>query len=64
MRLSQYKGSSGLNAVLDQDLLVVTWAGQAGSELRARYAIDGGQPVIRDLSVRKSGGQWTAIGQT
>src|SRR6476660_5551511 len=61
--LSQYKASSGLTAVLDQDLLVVTWAGQNGSEVRARYAIDNGQPIIRDLSVRKSGGQWGTIGQ-
>src|SRR4030095_16494950 len=61
--LSQYKASSGLTAAIDQDLLVVTWAGQNGSEVRARYAIDGGQPVIRDLAVRKSGGSWGIVGQ-
>ena len=61
--LSQYKSMSGLTAVIDQDLLVVTWAGQNQSELRARYAIDNGQPMIRDLAVRKSGGQWGIIGQ-
>ncbi len=61
--LSQYKASTGLTAVIDQDLLVVTWAGQGGSEVRARYGIDSGQPVVRDLSVKKSGGQWTMLGQ-
>ena len=61
--LSQYKASSGLTAVLDQDLLVVTWAGQGGSEVRARYGIDSAKPVVRDLSVRKQGGQWTMLGQ-
>ena len=61
--LSAYKASSGLTAVIDQDLLVVTWAGQSGSEVRARYGIDSGQPVVRDLSVRKSGGQWAVLGQ-
>ena len=61
--LAQYKGSSGLTAAMEQDVLAVTWNGQAGSEVRARYAVDGGQPVIRDLSVRKSGGQWASLGQ-
>jgi hypothetical protein len=61
--LSHYKAVSGLTAVIDKDLLVVTWAGQSGSELRARYGIDGGQPVVRDLSVRKAGGQWAMLGQ-
>ena len=61
--LSQYKASSGLTAAIDQDTLIVTWAGQNGSEVRARYAIDAGQPVVRDLAVRKPGGQWTILGQ-
>jgi hypothetical protein len=61
--LSQYKPSTGLTAAIDQDLLVVTWTGQNGSEMRARYAIDSGKPVVRDLSVRKSGGQWGMLGQ-
>jgi hypothetical protein len=61
--LSQYKSTSGLTAAIDQDLLVVTWAGQNGAEMRARYAIDGGKPVVRDLAIRKSGGSWGVLGQ-
>ena len=61
--MTQYKGSTGLTAVVEQDLLVVTWAGQGGSEVRARYAIERGQPVVRDLAVRKQGGQWATLGQ-
>ena len=57
--LSQYKASQGLTAAVDQDALVVSWSGQNGADLRARYAIDAGQPVVRDLAVKKSGGQWT-----
>ena len=30
--MTQYKASTGLTAAVDQDLLVVTWAGQGGSE--------------------------------
>ena len=41
----------------------MTWNGSSGSELRARYAIENGQPVVRELAVRKSGGQWAPLGQ-
>jgi hypothetical protein len=60
--LSQYKAQSGLTANLEQDALVVTWAGEAGQETRARFTIDGGTPTIADLSVHK-GGQWLNVGQ-
>src|SRR5438477_531256 len=61
--LSQYKPASGLTAAADQESLLVSWSGQNGAELRARYAIDGGQPVVRELAVKKAGGQWTTIGR-
>src|SRR5690349_10400979 len=61
--MTQYKESAGLTASLAQDVLDVTWAGQNGSEVRARYAIDNGQPVVRELSIKKKGGQWAALGQ-
>src|SRR5882724_9122325 len=61
--LSQYKAAQGLTAAVDQDALVVSWSGQNGADLRARYAIDSGQPVIRDLAVKKSGGPWTTLGK-
>ena len=61
--LSQYTAAQGLTATVEQDLLVVSWAGQNGAEVRARYAIDGGQPVVRDLAVKKAGGQWATVGK-
>jgi hypothetical protein len=61
--MTQYHARSGLTAAIDQDALVVTWTGQSNSEVRVRYAIDNGQPVLRDLSTRKSGGQWATLGQ-
>ncbi len=61
--LTQYKASSGLTASLEGDLLNVSWNGQGTSQLRARFAIDGGTPTVRDLSVRRGGGEWTALGQ-
>jgi hypothetical protein len=61
--LAQYKAATGLTATIEQDALVVTWAGQGGSEVRARYAVQNGQPVIRELAVRRQGGQWATLGQ-
>ena len=61
--LTQYKAASGLTAAIEQDALAVTWNGANGSELRARYAIENGQPIVRELAVRKSGGQWAPLGQ-
>jgi hypothetical protein len=61
--LSQYKGAPGVTAAIEQDSLLVSWIGQNGADLRARYAIDGGQPVVRELAVRKAGGQWTTLGR-
>ena len=61
--MSQYKAASGITAAIEQGALAVTWGGSNGSELRARYAIDNGQPIVRELAVRKSGGQWAPLGQ-
>src|SRR5215831_15406811 len=61
--LAQYKAAQGLTATVEQDSLLVSWTGQNGADLRARYAIDGGQPVVRELAVRKAGGQWTTLGR-
>src|SRR5262245_58644251 len=61
--MTQYKESAGLTASVAQDVLDVTWTGQNGSDVRARYAIDNGVPVVRELSIKKKGGQWATLGQ-
>src|SRR5215510_1600449 len=61
--LAQYKAAQGLTATVEQDALLVSWSGQNGADLRARYAIDGGQPLVRELAVRKAGGPWTTLGR-
>jgi hypothetical protein len=60
--MTQYKAMSGLTAAVQGNLLTVTWAGSDGAEVRARYAIDNGQPIVRDLAVRKAAGQWAMLG--
>jgi hypothetical protein len=58
-----YKSLPGLSVAAEQDVVTISWSGQGGSELRARYAIDAGQPVVRELAVKKPGGQWSILGQ-
>jgi hypothetical protein len=61
--MAQYKAAAGLAATVDDDLLVVSWRGDRGTDLRVRYAIVGGEPVVRDLAVRRSGGAWSTLGE-
>ena len=61
--VSGYKAATGLTAVVDQDVLTASWTGTSGDELRARYGLEGGTPVVRELAVRKRGGAWKVIGQ-
>src|SRR3954467_6979160 len=61
--LSQYKALPGLTASNTDNQLVVTWKGERDSEVRARYAIDAGRPVVRDLAVRKANGAWITVGE-
>jgi hypothetical protein len=61
--LSQYKALPGLTASNTDNQLVVTWKGERESEVRARYAIDAGRPVVRDLSVRNANGAWITVGE-
>jgi hypothetical protein len=61
--LSQYKPATGLTSTVEGDLLTVAWTGQGTSQLRARFAIDGGTPTIRDLSVRRGSADWVTLGQ-
>src|SRR5688572_13573684 len=59
--MSGYKGSAGLLAAVADDTLAVTWNGDNGAEVRMRLAIDRGTPTIRELAVRRRGGQWSTL---
>ena len=61
--LSGYKSSPGLTAAQAGDVLAVTWRGDGDAELRARYEIVEGRPLVRDLAIRASGAPWTILGE-
>src|SRR4051794_7794691 len=61
--VGNYRPQAGLTAANTSGEIVVTWRGAGDQELRVRYAIDAGQPIVRELSVRKNNGTWTALGE-
>ena len=61
--LRDYKPVAGLTASVQEDLLSVSWTGQDGADVRMQYAIDNATPVVRDIAVRKPGGQWATLGE-
>ena len=61
--LAGYKPQDGLKAQLRGGVLEVTWQGERREQLRASFAIQNGQPVVRELAAQKDGGGWIALGQ-
>ena len=62
--LTEYRAGNGLSAALAGEVLTVTWSGQGASQVRGRFAIDGGTPTIRDLAVRRTAtAAWATLGQ-
>jgi hypothetical protein len=61
--MGQYKAATGLTASMQAGVLTVQWAGGDGAELRTRYSVAGGTPVVRELAVRKTGGSWSTLGE-
>ena len=62
--LAQYTPAKGLTAAMAGDLLVVSWQGDRGRELRMRLAVADGRPVIRDLAIRSSASAWASSART
>jgi hypothetical protein len=61
--LSGYHAQDGLKAQVRSGGLEVSWDGERREQLRARFAIRGGQPVVEELAARKAGGSWIVLGQ-
>src|SRR5262245_23846474 len=61
--LTQFKPAPGLSAALGDNLLTVSGRGDSNQELRLRFTIAEGRPLIRDLSVRKGTGTWATLGE-
>ena len=61
--LSKYSPQPGLVANADEDSLTLTWEGAKGSELRMQLALVDRAPVVQQLAVRSSKGNWRVLGE-
>src|SRR5579885_2746300 len=61
--MSAYRPLAGLVAAPQDGRLTVTWDGADGQELHARFTIEEGIPTVRELGVRRKGGEWTTLGR-
>lgn len=59
--LGGYRAQPGLTAQLSGDALLVAWDGERGAQLRARFGIEQGRPLIRELAVKRQGGSFAAL---
>jgi hypothetical protein len=59
--LREYRPLDGLRASIANNELALTWQGERGEELRAAFAIRGGQPMIRELAIHKAGAAWSTL---
>src|SRR5690348_8415187 len=61
--MAGYRPQPGLEAVAEGGSLTVTWDGERGQRLRARFALAGGTPTVRELSARREGSEWAVLGR-
>ena len=61
--LAGYASGSGPAATMEQNTLLVTWAGDAGADLRLRLGLEDAAPIVRDLAVRPPDGAWGTLGR-
>ena len=59
--LAEYKAAPGLAATVAENALVLTWDGTNDQELRLQFTVNGSTPTIRELALRRKGGQWAAL---
>jgi hypothetical protein len=53
----------GMKATADGQGAMLQWDGERGDQLRAKFAVRNGQPVIAELAVSKRGGTWVVLGK-
>jgi hypothetical protein len=56
-----YRQVTGLSVASDGNAVTVSWRGEAGSQLRARFGIRNRQPVVEELAAREQNGQWALL---
>jgi hypothetical protein len=63
MDMTGYRPQPGMVAVSEGGSLTVRWDGEKGQELQARFSVVDWTPTVRELAVRRKGGEWTTLGR-
>ncbi len=58
-----YKPGNGIKAEAASDGVSFTWPGEENEQLRARFAIRDGQPVVAEMAARAGSGAWMELGK-
>ena len=61
--LSAYKAQDGLKAEVHGSILELSWQGERREQLRARFSLRDGQPIVNELAARSASGNWIVLGQ-
>jgi hypothetical protein len=61
--MRDYSSVNGIKAEAAGGAVTLTWQGEGGQELRARFGVRDGQPVVEELAARKAGGAWVVLGK-
>ncbi len=61
--LQGYKPIPGISVTSGNNGVEVTWPGERGEELRARFTLHNSQPIIAELAAEKTGGSWIELGK-
>ena len=61
--LQNYKATEGLQAEASGSTLTMTWQGEAAQQLRARFTLRNGQPVVEELAARQGTNSWIILGK-
>lgn len=61
--LKAYEPQEGLIAALKDDVLTVTWDGDPQNEVRVRFTIEGGTPIIEEIAINEMDREWQVLAQ-
>ena len=62
--MQDYRSVDGMKAEASNGSVTLTWRGEAAQQLRARFGIRDGQPVVEELAARKGAGHGSCWGRT
>jgi hypothetical protein len=61
--MNAYKPVEGITATTTTSGIELVWSGEKSAQLRARFALRNGQPLVEELAARKPGGAWVELGK-